>query len=141
MLFDPEEGVLNPFTMSTDHVVFHGDGSLSITFLGVKNDLTRTDLQVTVPMFLGTQIGPSGALHSYIQVTAWAQPHGPNTISPLFLSLQPPYVAIKASMVGAVLEEAIALSGFAGKGDTAKSFRPTEAKLSIEHGDARQVMH
>ena len=139
MLFDPQEGALNPFTISTDHVVFHDDGSLSITYLGVKNDSTGTGFQMTVPKCSVPKLDPGGALRSYIHATAFTPP-GPNTSSPLLLSLRPPYIAIKASTVGAVLEEAIALSGLAGKGYTAKSFRPTGATLCAKHGDAMQVM-
>ena len=52
----------------------------------------------------------------------------------MFLTLRPPYKALEASSIGRILDESISLAGIAGRGLSAKSFRPTGDTTAVENG-------
>lgn len=80
---------------------------------------------------MNTVLDPVQCLKDYIHRTDSVRPRD---TKPLFLSLNPPYKALKADTVGNILEDAIQLVGLKDQGFTAKSFRPTGATLAMDAG-------
>ena len=131
--YDVDSGVVSRFVMSTDQITFCSDGSVSISFLGIKNDLHRSGFVVTLPPGSDAAADPVGTLRSYIARTErWRCP----VTKPLFLALNKPYGAISASSVAHVLGEAIEAAESFGlqPGHKAKDFRPTGATEAVRRG-------
>ena len=115
--------------LSTDDIRFNEDGSLSITFWGIKNDSKRQGFEVTVhPNKDDILLDPVQCLKLYIEKT---DEFRPKDTSPLFITLKAPYRAISSDTIGNILEESISAAGLADMGFTAKSFRPTAATMAI----------
>ena len=118
--------------LSTDDIRFNEDGSLSITFWGIKNDSKRQGFEVTVhPNKDDILLDPVRCLKLYIEKT---DEFRPKDTSPLFITLKAPYRAISSDTIGNILEESISAAGLADMGFTAKSFRPTAATMAIQKG-------
>ena len=131
--FDAASGMSSRFVMSTDQVAFRSDGSVQVSFLGIKNDLHRTGFVVTLPPGADVLTDPVDALRSYIACTdRWRCP----VTKPLFMSLQRPYRAISATSVAQILGEAIEEAESFGlqKGHRPKDFRPTGATEAVRLG-------
>lgn len=131
--YDSESGMSARFVMSTDQITFRSDGSVSISFLGIKNDLHRSGFVVSLPPSSDAATDPVGALRSYIARTdRWRCP----VTKPLFLSLNRPYEAISASSVAHILREAITAAESFGlpPGHRPKDFRPTGATEAVKRG-------
>ena len=47
--FMPETGKTIPVSFSTDQLIFNKDGSLTVTFFGIKNDTSRTGFEFRIP--------------------------------------------------------------------------------------------
>jgi len=114
-------------TLSRDNIEFHEDGSLSVTFFGIKNDTSRSGFQVRIPPTQDLAINPVDALKEYVKATS----HLTSESGSVFLSLNKPYSGIKAETVSKILLEAIDLVGLGGKGYKAKCFRPTAANTAV----------
>ena len=113
---------------------------MSIEFLGTKNDTNRAGFLVSVDLegdIKQEKLNVVAALKCYIDRCSSVRGKGNNS---LFIGLNKPYGPIKADTVVHILEEAISLVGLGGKGFSAKSFRPTGAKYTIQHCDADTVM-
>ena len=139
MRFDAGSGVTSPFVMSTDQLQFRSDGTLQVTFLGIKNDAQRTGFQVAIPPSPNKTADPIDALRVYLARTESCR----CPISkPVFISLVRPYAAVSASSVAAVLQQGIYFAEDFGlaKGHTPKDFRPTGATRAVQLGfDADDV--
>jgi integrase len=113
-------------------VKFNSDGSLDVTFFGIKNDLQRKGFVVFLPPVANKSVSVFDCLQVYIARTAVQR----MTLSdsPLFISLIRPYAPVSASTIGDQMNRAIHLAGLGGQGFTAKSFRPTAATAAISTG-------
>ena len=131
--FNADSGVSSRFVMSTDQVTFCSDGSVKVSFLGIKNDLHRTGFVVTLPPGADVMSDPVDALRSYIACTdRWRCP----VTKPLFIGLHRPYGAISSSSVAQILGEAIQAAQSFGlqPGHRPKDFRPTGATEAVKLG-------
>ena len=88
-------------------VLFHegGGGSVTMIFFGIKNDTSRSGFEVRIPGGVVDELDPIRALRymSYMQ-------HTDNEslgVQLLFVSLRPPYAAIKAGTITNILLDAI----------------------------------
>jgi integrase len=134
---DPVTGESKPIIFSTDMITF--DDSMTIKFLGIKNDTSRSGFTVSLPPAQDKLLDPVDALQSYIERTEVIRKSLPN--KPVFLSLSPPYHALSADGIAHVLCNAIVKANLGGLGFSAKSFRPTGATFAIRLGyDPEQVM-
>lgn len=131
--FDAGTGVTSPFVLTTDQLRFQADGTLQVTFLGVKNDTQRTGFQVSLPPNPNQAADPVDALRVYLERTDSLRCAGSG---PVFISLVRPYAALSASSVSTVLHEAIHLAEGFGlpPGHKPKDFRPTGATRAVELG-------
>ena len=137
--YDAESELSSRFVMCTDQVVFRSDGSVDISFFGVKNDLHRSGFVVHLPAGSQAKSDPVGALRRYIEHTEHQR--CPVT-KPVFLGLRRPHAALSASTVARVLEEAIIAAEEFGlpPGHRPKDFRPTGATTAVNIGvDADKV--
>ena len=125
--------IVSNFVMSTDQFQFTEDGSLVVTFLGVKNDTQRTGFQVTLPSSADSKTDPVEALRSYLSRT---DPIRCSVGKPAFLTLVRPFSAISASTVSHVLQESITAAEKFGlaSGHRPKDFRPTGATRAVQLG-------
>ena len=129
-LFDPVSSKMSPYMLSRHNVMFHSDGSLSLTFFGIKNDTSRSGFEVRVPPSDNVKVDPVSTLKCYIERTD----HLTSVNGPVFLSMAKPYLGIKADTVSKILLEAIDRVGLGGMGYKAKCFRPTGANAAIRAG-------
>ena len=129
--YNPISGQLVPQLFSTRYITFHDNGSASIIFHGIKNDTTICGFEVLLPCDENARLDPVSALKSYITRT---DIHRPYPEAPAFLTLQPPFRAIRASTVANLMEEAIRIAGLGNQGYSAKTFRPTGATAAIDSG-------
>lgn len=118
--------------LSTNDIQFNDDGSLSVTFWGIKNDSKRQGFEVTVhPNKNDVLSDPVECLRLYIERT---QEFRPKDTNPLFITLKQPYHALSSDTIGNILEEAISAAGLSYLGYSAKSFRPTAATMAVQKG-------
>ena len=103
-----EDSTTTQIVLSLDNIVFCEDGSMTIHFWGIKNDTTRSGFEVNIPPNVNTVLDPVQCLKDYIHRTDSVRPRD---TKPLFLSLNPPYEALKADTAGNILEDAIQLVG------------------------------
>ena len=129
--YNPISEQLVPQLFSTRHITFHDNGSASIVFHGIKNDTTRSGFEVLLPCDENARLDPVSALKSYITRT---DIHRPYPEAPVFLTIQPPFRAIRASTVVNLMEEAIRIAGLGNQGYSAKTLRPTGATAAIDSG-------
>ena len=118
--------------LGTDQLKFYSDGSLEVTFFGIKNDTSRKGFVVHLPPVTNSAISVVDCLQVYIDRTQVQRLCVPG--KPLFISLTAPYKAISSSTVANQLTKAINLAGMGGQGFTAKSFRPSAATAAIASG-------
>lgn len=132
VIFDNDDFSFAKYSMSLNNIVFQDDGSLTITFFGIKNYRTRSGFEVNIPKIVKDEFNdPVSALKSYIEKTSEFRPMD---TKPLFISLNQPFKAISSDTVRNILEEAIKLAGIDNMGISAKSFRPTGATLAVDTG-------
>ena len=136
--FDPESSVISKVVFSQDSINFKDDGSVDITFFGIKNDTDRSGSVVTLPPAQDPALDPVQTLRSYINATQPAC--GSTDDNAVFLTVNPPYQALDASHVAQIMEEAIQVAGLAGQGFTAKSFRPTGATMAIANNQDPKIV-
>ena len=129
-LFDPVLSKISPYILSRKNVNFHTDGSLSLTFFGIKNDSNRSGFEVRIPPSENAKVDPVSTLKCYIERTSQLT----STDGPVFLSLTKPYIGIKADTVSKIFLNAINCVGLGDQGYKAKSFRPTAANAAIRAG-------
>ena len=128
--FDPVSSKMSPYILSRDNVAFHSDGSLALTYIGIKNDTSRSGFEVRVPPTANAKVDPVLTLKCYIERTG----HLTTTNGLVFLSITKPHIGIKADTVSKILLEAIERVGLGGMGYKAKCFRPTAANAAIRTG-------
>ncbi|KAJ8042572.1 hypothetical protein HOLleu_09351 [Holothuria leucospilota] len=121
------DGSHSEFVFSLNHVVFM-ENEAHVTFHGIKNDTTRTGFSVVLQATNDDKLNPVKALKAYIDRTENVRPVN----DPVFLTLSPPYRAIAAGTVAAIMNEAIKRAGLEGMGFSAKSFRPTGATAAVD---------
>ena len=129
-LFDPVSSKISPYILSRKNVNFHTDGSLSLTFFGIKNDPNRSGFEVRIPPSENAKVDPVSTLKCYIERTSQLT----SADGPVFLSLTKPYIGIKADTVSKILLNAINCVGLGDQGYKAKCFRPTAANAAIRAG-------
>ena len=114
------DNIEHNIVLSTSHVTFNDDGSMDVTLFGIKNDIKRKGFDVHLPPVSNKTLSVFDCLQVYIERTKVQR----LTLcgSPLFISLNRPYAAIKSSTVGDQLKQAIELAGLGGRGYSAKSF-------------------
>ena len=118
--------------LSTNDIQFNDDGSLSVTFWGIKSDSKRQGFEVTVhPNKNDVLSDPVECLRLYVERP---QEFMPKDTNPLFSTLKQPYHALSSDTIGNILEEAISAAGLSSLGYSAKSFRPTAATMAVQKG-------
>ena len=136
--FEPASNTTTKVVFSTKCVRFNEDGSIQITFFGIKNDTDRSGAEVLLPPSRNQRIDPVGTLKCYIERTEESRSEASDKA--VFLPLKPPFHAICASTVATILEDGIVEAGLGGQGFTAKDFRPTGATLAIESNQAPDIV-
>lgn len=131
-VFFSTDGTNKPIILSTDQLVFHDNGSLSIQLFGIKNDTHRKGFVVTIPCATNTFVDPVDCLKTYIRKSAPMRELCES--KPLFVSLKAPFTAVSAGTIADQLNAAIKLAGLGDRGYSAKSFRPTAATVAIASG-------
>ena len=129
--FDPTNNQTKGTIFSTNEVEFGADGSLTLTFKGIKNDTDRAGFKTTIFPCSDSVLDPIECLQTYISRTEVVRP---SDTSPVFLPLQAPFKALTAASIANILNDAIKLSGLDTKKYTAKSFRPTGATRAVSAG-------
>ena len=132
----PKGVLFNPETFETLHIdlsvkqLLFNDDSVIVLFFGIKNDSARTGFEVRIAAAQDNKIDMVAALKCYVSRTA----HVRSTIlgEPLFISLRPPYRAIRVGTISQILSDAISLAGLGGLGFTPKSFRPSAATAAVQ---------
>ena len=133
--FDPVTMSARQMDLSIDQVSFHNDGSMTITFFGIKNDHDRSGFEVRLPGVDNPKVDPVRCLKVYIERTTDIRTkHGSKAI---FIQLCSPFQGIGSNTISKILEEAIALAGLSGF--TARSFRPTGATAAMAAGVHEQT--
>jgi hypothetical protein len=129
VLFDPQSESAEQLVFSTEDIRRKEDGSMTISFLGIKNDMDRQGFSVHLQPAEQSNMDPVHTLDTYINKTSLqrAQADG----SPVFISLVKPSRKLASSGIAQVLNKAIKLAGLEGQGYSAKSFRPTGATTAI----------
>ena len=130
VIYDADAGVVKSNIFSMDNVCFNLDGSMCVTFFGIKNDTTRSGFKVQVQPHKDSKLDPVKALQDYIHIS---MPHRPKDTCPVFVTLKPPFKQIDSCTVARVLEESIELAGLKDMGFNAKSFRPTAATVGVDN--------
>ena len=130
-LFDPQSMTSKSVVLSVDDIHFNDQGSVTITFWGIKNDTQRQGFEVSIPPSSDIVMDPVSCLRTYIAKT---EQYRKSPDNPLLISLKAPYKAISADTVGSILEESIKMAGLGDQGFTAKSFRPTGATIAVSQG-------
>ncbi|KAH3890209.1 hypothetical protein DPMN_014281 [Dreissena polymorpha] len=131
-VFKPEDNSSSTIPMSVHDITFEQEGSMTICFHGIKNDINRQGFEVNIPQNGEKHsCDPVKCLKMYIERT---QDCRSKECVGLFLTLRAPYHAIAVDTVANILEEAIYRVGLQGQGFTAKSFRPTGATNAVNIG-------
>ena len=126
------DGSAQQFVFSTDNIVFLDDGSLCVTFHGIKNDYHRDGFTITMPPASCPKLDAGLALKCYINRTATKRLLSKSSC--VFLSLVSPFQGLSSTGIASVLQDAIGLAGLGGQGFSAKSFRPTAATQAVASG-------
>ena len=116
--------------LTVNQIKFESDGSVKITFFGIKNDYHRDGFEVVLHPLSVPCVDPVCALRCYIDRTKYMRPED----NPLFIALKAPFKAISVKTVSCILDKAIDLAGLGGMGFSAKSYRPTGATRAIDAG-------
>ena len=124
-------GQLEPHLSSTLQITFHVRGSASITFRGIKNDASKSGFDVHLHCDANNLLDPVSALQTYISRTVTQRP---NPVASFFITLQPPFRALRISTMAKVMEEAIRSVGLGNQGLSVKDFRHTGATAAIDSG-------
>ena len=104
---------------------------MCIAFYGIKNDTSRSGFEARLPCDGNVLLGPVSALHTYITRT---EAHRPSPEALVFITLQPPFRALRKSTIANIMEEAIRGAGLGNQGNSANSFHPTGATAAIDFG-------
>jgi hypothetical protein len=129
VFFNPTTRASEQLVFGRQHVEFHADGSVSMTFMGIKNDQSRCGYKVLIRPHSDAKMDPVQALRTYMQRTSHAQQELGN---PVFVALQAPYKPLQSATVAKLLEQGIVQAGLCGRGYSAKSYRPTGATYAID---------
>ena len=131
LIYDETNESMNRLVFSRDQIQFNTDGSLTLTFFGIKNDTCRDGFKVSIPKSTEPKLDPSTTLKAYINRTK-----SPENLpsDPVFVSLNRPFKAISSTTVSLILNESIKLAGLDCAKFTAKSFRPSAATKAVESG-------
>lgn len=115
--------------------VFNTDGTVTLTFFGIKNDKDRQGFEVRIQPSFNTLCDPVKCLENYVERTR----HMTDPDGPLFLSIRPPHVGIGVSAISDDLRNSIEQAGLDTKIFTPRSFRPTGATASVTCGNDPEV--
>ena len=115
VVFDPMSGQYCQVLLKRDQVLVNEDGSVTMILFGTSR--SGFEVRITVR-----------ALRCYMQRTD----NGSLSVQPLFVSLRPPYAAIRAGTIANILLDAIQCARLSGQGRFAKCLRPTWAKAAID---------
>ena len=138
MGFDSSTSTTSKVFFTTDQLEFRDDGSVMVTFFGIKNDTSRSGFKVVMQPHSDPRLDAVCALRSYINRTNTHR--SPSPVNAVFLGVRSPYNPLTSVSIARILEQAIDYAGLKGQGYTAKSFRPTEATRAIDmHVDPHVV--
>ena len=132
VMHDTDSGAMHHLTFSRDQVSFPLTGGVRIVFFGVKNDSSRDSFEVAVLASKDPKMDPALCLRTYMNRT---EKYLTDCLSgPVFIALRKPYLAVSASTIACILDEAIQLAGLDSSKYTAKCFRPTRATRAVSAG-------
>ena len=124
-------------TYESDHMLFtrepltfHSYGSLTVRFLGIKNDPSRSGLEVTIPAGDVVKLDPIKSLKEYVAKTASVCA----SHNAVFIALKQPYAPLVMATVDKIIDEAIDLVGLGNLGFSANSFHPTGMTAVVKNG-------
>ena len=135
-VFVDKSGQLVQQVFSTDRVIFKGDGSVSLTIMGVKNDTFREGFLIHLPGISDTKLCRVQCLKSYIHRTESIRPANKS----VFVSLTKPFCALGVQQIANVLNQSIQLAGLDPKIFTAKYFRCSGATAAVAAGHDPEVI-
>ena len=124
------QGQCTNIVFATNQLQFDEDGSLVVTFFGIKNDTSRSGFRVILQKHSNPNLDGVTALKCYIERTNTFRSKSLN--HGVFINLRAPYGPLTSSSIARVLEDAIKMAGLSGLGFTAKSFRPTGATRAVD---------
>ena len=116
-------------------VKFNSDGSLTIVYFGIKNDLNRKGFEIRIQTAGNKKLNPVTCLHAYIDKTRSIT----GAEGPTFISLISPHEGLSAAGISDILRDTIRETGLDVKKFTPRCFRPTGATASIRAGNDPEV--
>ena len=116
-------------------VKFNSDGSLTIVYFGIKNDLNRKGFEIRIQPAGNKRLDPVTCSQAYIDKTRSIT----CAEGPAFLSLIPPHEGLSAAGIFDILRDTIREAGLGVKKFTPRCFRPTGAAASIRAGNDPEV--
>ncbi|KAK6178231.1 hypothetical protein SNE40_013040 [Patella caerulea] len=126
-----DSGTKIPNNFSVNDIIFQSDGSMKVTFFGIKNDSSRTGFTILVQPCSIVKLCPVKTLYDYIRITNYNRSFIPS--QPVFISLYKPFKALNSSGISIVTREAIEAACLPSS-FTPKDFRPTGATVAAEAG-------
>ena len=105
--FMPETGKTIPVSFSTDQLVFNKDGSLTVTFFGIKNDTSHTGFEFRIPPGQIRRTDPMSTFNDYIERSDKYRGAG----KPVFIALRSPYNALINVSISEILKLSIKDAG------------------------------
>lgn len=128
VMFDPETLSVSKLQFTRNQIKFLDDGSMSVTFHGIKNDTDRSGFVCQIPPATESVLDPVSCLSRYLAVTdSLCQQEQ----KPVFISLRKPYGALSSSAITSILNNVIKEAGLSSQGYSAKCFRPTGATAAV----------
>ena len=132
VMYDTDSGAMHHLTFFRDQVSFPSTGGVCIVFFGVINYSSIDGFEVAVPASNDPKMDPALCLWTYMNRT---EKYLTDCLSgPVFIALWKPYLAVSASTIAYILNEAIQLAGYDSSKYTAKCFRPTGATWVVSAG-------
>lgn len=138
-MFNVDTQEATPVLFTTDRLEFHEDGSMTVSFFGIKNDTDRKGFEVRIPPHSNAKLDPVRTIQTYIDKTSHQRLPG----GPVFIGLKRPYAALRSGSISEILKRSIKDAGLQDQGFTARSFRPTGAtaavRSEVDPGTVRQI--
>ena len=115
---------------TANRVSFMENGCAKIRLLGIKNDYHRDGFEVVLLPASERKLCPVRALQIHLKRSELKN-CAPDR--PVFTPLNYPFAGLSSQSIAAILNKSIELAGLAGRGFSAKSFRPTGATTAVQN--------
>ena len=120
-----------------DQIKFNEDGSMTVRFFGIKNDVNKTGFEVRIAGTDDVNIDPVVCLRHYLTRTDECVKQ--HSKQPVFIALKYPWRGLNSSAIAAELSATLEDAGLRDK-FTPRSFRPSAITGAVLGGaDAQTV--